>query len=67
MSFASLFLSRFSIDTRSARRAPPLMTVPAWVHAPSRYQQHWIRYGLLSLATSYGALWVFRRDTLRLS
>ncbi len=46
----------------AARRAPPLMTVPAWVHAPSRYQQHWIRYGLLSLATSYGALWVYRRD-----
>ena len=38
------------------------MTVPAWVHAPSRCQQHWIRYGLLSLATSYGALWVYRRD-----
>ena len=38
------------------------MTVPAWVHAPSRYQQHWIRYGLLSLATSYGALWVYRHD-----
>jgi hypothetical protein len=41
-------------------RAPPLLTPPDWVHAPSTYQQHWIRYSLLSLATSYGALWVYR-------
>ncbi len=37
-----------------------MVEVPAWVRAPSRYQQHWLRYAGAGVAATYVALFFYR-------
>ena len=43
-------------------RQPPVLDVPAWVRAPSRYQQYWTRYTLYGAVVAYGVLFLYRCD-----
>lgn len=44
----------------AAARHARLMALPQWLAAPSRYQQHWIRYSLAGLAGLWSARFLYR-------
>ncbi len=44
----------------AAARHARLIALPQWLAAPSRYQQHWIRYSLAGLAGLWSARFLYR-------
>eukprot|EP00891_Asterochloris_glomerata_P003299 jgi/Astpho2/3299/Aster-x0572 len=53
-----------SVATQWAARQRPMIHLPKWIRMPSKYEQHWIRYTLIGVASSYGALFVYRHSRL---
>lgn len=54
---ANAALAAAAAATARRRR---LIGIPEWLAAPSKYQQHWIRYSLLGAAGLWTARFLFR-------
>lgn len=47
-----------------ASKAAPLVLLPDWVCMPSNSAQHWVRYTLLTAASTWAAVFLYRSACL---